>query len=91
MRQYRPTVNLPEGKRYEIIELPDSPRTAILVTSGFLIPVEGDLLDDLGDEDALGPLVGEDIMDPLVREPEASPRKDPEGASQSKRRPRDTR
>lgn len=40
MMEYRPTVNLPGVKRGETAWFPETPRTAILVQQGILIPVK---------------------------------------------------
>lgn len=39
MNEYRSTINIPECKRGETVELPDNPRTAVLVGEGILVPV----------------------------------------------------
>lgn len=49
MNDYRATVNLPGQPRGAVAPWPDSPRTAVLIGQGILVPVERALTEPLPD------------------------------------------
>lgn len=45
MNEYRSTINLPECKRGQVAMFPDTPRVAILVSTGILVPKTRRIMD----------------------------------------------
>ncbi len=74
MNDYRATVNLPGQARGTVAPWPDSPRTAVLIGQGILIPAQRSLVDPIDEPEP-----------PVAQEPPSEPVTPPERPSAARK------